>query len=215
MCGPLTRKADSEGDIMDNGITEKISEKKQIILAREKTFANALGAAVLEKPKLSVWMILIPIILVYYMMRFQRYSDSRKDFSENYMISRNRALDAAAEMAGTGKKPDPAELSRLSDVPESARGKHAEFTRVLIEHYGLLLEAEGDDYGALVRSAYGEGTNYLLFLNLLNKAERRMNKALRPHLADSVEGFDEIVQRMEAQSERLRREHAGLIFPSR
>jgi len=37
-----------------------LAEKKEIVLQRELTFANAIGAAVFEKPKVSFWMVFIP-----------------------------------------------------------------------------------------------------------------------------------------------------------
>jgi len=202
--------SESRGKIL----TIDITDKERHVLEHENSFAWALAALVLEKPKLSVWMILIPIILVYYMMRFQRYSESRRNFAEQYLASRKRALDAAARMIRTGEIADLSELSKLSDVPESVRGEYAEFTRVLIDHYVRLLKAEGNDYPALVRSAYGNATNYLLLLNRLNKTEHRMNAALKPHMENTVDNFDDVVRQIEVQSERLRREEAEKIFTS-
>lgn len=195
-------------------LTTDITDKEKHVFAHEDSFAWALTALVLEKPKLSVWMILIPIILVYYMMRFQRYSESRRNFAAQYLASRKRALNAAARIIRTGESADPSELSKLSDVPESVRGEYAEFTGVLIDHYVSLLKAEGNDYAALVRSAYGNATNYLLLLNRLNKTEQRMNAALKPHMENTVENFDDVVRQIEVQSERLRREEAEKIFGS-
>ena len=43
-----------------------LEEKKKLILAHEEKFAHGLGLKVIEKPKLSIWMILVPIIFVYF-----------------------------------------------------------------------------------------------------------------------------------------------------
>jgi len=38
-----------------------LAEKRDKILARETLFANRVSAVVIEKPTLSLWMILIPV----------------------------------------------------------------------------------------------------------------------------------------------------------
>jgi hypothetical protein len=188
-------------------------EKSTHILRHEEGFAGAIAAVVIEKPQLSIWMILIPIIFVYHIYRFQKYSDGRKMFVKNYMISRKRALEEALVVVNTGNEPDIDRLVEMSTIPEVARQQYAEFMAVLIEHYADLLSSEGDNFDELVRSAYRNRTNYLLFLNRLNQTERALNKALKPHLEETLEGVNDIVRTIESRSEGLRRDTAERIFP--
>jgi len=190
-----------------------VDQKHQIILEHEKRFADHLALQVLEKPKLSVWMILIPIIFVHYFHRMQKFSSGRKAFAENYMIVRKRALDEALEVIRTERTPDIKGLVKLSKLPEVVHESNLKMIDLLVLHYTDLIRSDGDTMESLVRSAYKTRTNYLLFVNQLNQIEKALNSALKPHLADSLEGVDEIISAMEIYSERLRRSHAETVFP--
>ena len=191
-----------------------MQEKINGILHAETLFAKRLALKVIEKPKLSIWMILIPIIFVHYFYRFKKFTTGQKQFSQNYMISIRRALGEAAEVVDHGKNPDPVSLASMSDVPEAIREKQAHVYAVMLEHYIDLLRSEGDDVESLIRRVYQKRANYLLFLNRLNRAEKDRNAALKPLLYETTEGVNEVVERMERFSESLRREMAEKIFPS-
>lgn len=187
-------------------------EKKRMIIDHEEQFTGILALQVIEKPKLSVWMILIPIIFVYYFYRLQRFSTGKKTFSEHYMIAINRAINEAEAVIEEGKTPDPAALAGQSDVPESIRDLQTKVYHVLLEHYIDLLKAEGDDFESLIRTAYGSRTNYLLYCNRINQVEKERNKALIPLMEQNTEGVNEIIEKIESHSETLRREIAEQIF---
>ena len=70
-------------------------EKKNYILDYERKFAAQLGRAIMQKPKLSTWMVLIPFIFIFYFQDLSKYKNSRQDFSENYLHSRKIALEEA------------------------------------------------------------------------------------------------------------------------
>jgi hypothetical protein len=190
-----------------------IDQKHQIILEYEKLFADHLALRVLEKPKLSVWMILIPIIFLHYFHRIQKFNSGRNAFAERYLSVRKRALDEAVDVIQTEKTPDIKGLARLSQLPEDVHEPNLKMFELLVSHYTDLMRSDGDTIESLVRSFYKTRTNYLLFVNQLNRVERKLNASLKPHLAESVEGIDEIVGRMESCSERLRRNHAETVFP--
>ena len=105
-----------------------------------------------------------------------------------------------------------ARLAELPDMNSKTREKQANLLAVLVEHYTILLKSEGKDFASLIRAAYGSLTNYLLFLNRLNQAEREVSKALKPNIEGPNEEINDIVSRMEGMSERLRREIAESIF---
>ena len=190
-----------------------VDQKHQIILEHEKRFADLLALRVLDKPKLSVWMILIPIIFIHYFYRIQKFNSGRNAFAENYIILRKRALDEALVVIRTEKAPDIEGLARLSKLPETVHKPNLKMLDLLVSHYTDLMQSDGDTIESLVRSAYKTRTNYLLFINQLNQIERTLNSTLKPHLADSLEGVDEIISAMEIYSERLRRSHAATVFP--
>ena len=77
-----------------------LAQKRDIILQRELAFANAIGAAVIDKPKVSFWMVLIPILFVYFIYRAQRFKSDRMQFDEEFMTTRRRAMDTALRRRG-------------------------------------------------------------------------------------------------------------------
>lgn len=200
----------AKGETLMHDMQEKING----ILHAEELFAKRLALKVIERPKLSIWMILIPIIFLHYFYRFQKFNTGQKRFVENYMISIRRALNEAVEVVENGKKPDPGSMASMSDVPEAVRKKQADVYAVMLEHYIDLLRSKGDDVAALIRRVYQKRTNYLLFLNRLNRVEKDRNSALKPLLYETTDGVNEIVEQMERFSEILRREMAEKIFPS-
>ncbi|MCG2755132.1 MAG: NF038143 family protein [Desulfobacteraceae bacterium] len=186
--------------------------KKTLILEDEERFAYVVSESVFEKPQISVWMVLIPIILVFHMYRHQRYVNNRKSFAENYLIDRRQALEEAYSSFTDNRKPDFAELIKLSDVPNGAAKKYNAWLEMIASHYQNLFHAEGDSYDALIRSSYKNRANYLRFLNKLNDVERQFNAALKPCLEKTAESVDEIVTQMEKCSEALRKDQAIRIF---
>lgn len=187
-------------------------EKSRLILDHEQHFAFALAGRVLDKPKLDIWMFLLPILFIYYMNDFQKFKDGRKAFAANYMVTQKRALDEAVTVVQSGKKADPDGLAKQSEISPEAQTKLTELFIVLIEHYEVLLKAGGGDFDSLVRSAYNSLTNYLLFINQLNNAEKKLNMALKPQFTTESTEVNDILSAMARHSEQIRRKEAHDIF---
>jgi len=190
----------------------ELEEKGRMILAQERLFADILASRALSKPKPNVWMILIPIIFVFYMNDYKKYKDGRQVFANQYLMSRKRALDEAVASLTANRDPDLEPLVSVSDLPEAARQQYHDLLTVLIENYRDLLQTEGETVNDLVRAAYANKTNYLLFLNRLNRAEKELNAALRPVLDDTDKEMGDVIMTIERSSEELRRSRAEEIF---
>ncbi len=189
-----------------------LSEKKDLIWEHEKRFASDLAGAVLQSPKMSFWMVFIPIIIVYHVFQVRKVVEGRKGFTKNYLITREHALEASFSLVEKARNPDFQTILRDSNLPEKAKGPFKELFLLLVQHYADLLRSYGHDAPSLIRSAYKSRTNYLLFLNRLNKAEKALADILRPQAANTAADIDFIVKAMEIHSERLGRERAALIF---
>ena len=187
-------------------------EKSAKILEQEEEFAIALASQIINKPQLSLWMILIPIFFIFYFTNLSKYKNGCRQFAENYLIDKKRALNEAVEAVNGGREPDIRALAELSNMNSEARDKQANILAILTEHYRVLLNSEGEDFASLIRSAYGTLTDYMLFLNRLNQSEKEVNKSLKPDLEEPDEVINDIVSRMEDLSARLRREKAESIF---
>jgi hypothetical protein len=186
-------------------------QKKELILQRELLFANAIGAEVFEKPKVSFWMILIPILFIYFIYRMQRFKSGRMKFEQEFMTTRRKALDLAIEALETGVKPNIDRVARESGITDALEKPYAFWLRTLVDYYGDLLAANGDSFEALVRSAYHNRTNYLLTLNRLSTVEKEFYSALKPRLA-ATEGAAAVIATIEEQTRRLRRDLAEQVF---
>lgn len=189
----------------------ELSDKKEIILQREMVFANAVGALVLDKPKVSIWMVFIPILFLHFIYRMQSYKNQRLKFGEEFMITRRRAMDIALHAAATGCEPDIGDVIRKSSLSEPLHKPYASWVNVLVDYYLDLLAAEGAGFESLVRAAYTSRGNFLLVLNRLNVAEKEFHKALKPHLATTEDAAD-IISKIEFHSQELRRELADRTF---
>jgi hypothetical protein len=190
-----------------------MAHKRDLILADERQLAARVSARVIDKPRLDVWMILIPIFFIFYFWQLKRYAKGRKTFSEKFLITRKRALDEALQCAETGKAPDIDTLDQAADIPDEIRKDYRRWVTLLVEHYRDLILAHGSSYPALVRSTYKSRTNYLLFLNRLNQVEREFDAALKPHLEETTENVNGIIKLMEESVVSLRRQTAEEIFP--
>ena len=190
-----------------------LEKKKDMILAKETAFASAVSAAVIDKPQLSLWMILIPVIFVHFFYRLNKYSQGRKDFTRQFLTSRERSLNEALEALESDRKPDTNKIRQMATIPEGTSKTYVKWVRVMVDHYTDLLASQGETYEEMVRSVYKNRTNYLLFLNSLGEAEKAFDNALKPHLKKDTNGVNDIVNRMEACTTQLRRDEASRIFP--
>jgi hypothetical protein len=192
---------------------ETMTRNRDLILAGEKQFAARVSARVIDKPRLDVWMILIPVFFVFYFWQLRRYAKGRKTFAEKFLITRKRSLDAALRSAETGEAPDAGTVVQAADIPDEIRKDYHRWVSFLVDHYRDLILAHGDTYPALIRSAYKSRSNYLLFLNRLNQVEREFDAALKPHIEDTADNVNGIIKLMEESTSGLRRQFAEEIFP--
>ena len=189
-----------------------IDTKCSLIEAHERGFAHLLASRVIPKPDLSIWMILIPIIFVYFFYRLNRYKTGRTEFVDNYMISRKRALEAARLTATTGTPVDLYTLADQAKLPTEVLPQYRKFLGIFNDYYCDLLQAAGESFEELVRSTFRSKTDYLIMLNRFNQIEKELNTALKPHMENTTEGFNEVVGVLEQSSAVLRRESADKIF---
>jgi hypothetical protein len=188
-----------------------LDKKKELILARELAFANAVGAAVFEKPRVSFWMVLIPLLFLYFIYRMQKYKNGRMKFDEDFMVTRRRALDLAIEALESDHRINLSQAVHQYGLSDELEKPYAAWMGVLVDHYLDLLAVDGDSYDTLVHKAYHNRTNYLLILNRLNTVEKEFYAAIKPKLA-SAEGAADIIATMEKESQRLRRDLAEQVF---
>ena len=193
---------------------DTLALKKQWIADQERSFAWDLARRVIHLPNLSMWMVLIPIILVYHVHRHKKAMSGRSVFVDHYLLSRVRSLEEACSAVSEQRASDiEGVIARAVDLPEAARPAYRAWITVLIRHYSDLLRAPGTDFSELVREAYRSRGNYLLFLNQLNGLEKDLNSALDDHLTEATADVAETILRIETTTVELRRRLADAVFP--
>lgn len=193
---------------------DALATKKEWILDQERSFARDLARGVIEVPKLSMWMILIPIILVYHIHRHNNAVKGRAAFAKHYLLSRKRSLEEACKALEEKRPPDiGAVVARAVDLPDEARPAYQDWIKALVRHYGDLLQATGADCKDLTVAVYRNRSNYLLHLNQLNQLEKALNASIKNHVDEAAQNVSETIVRIEACSAELRRQQAESLFP--
>ncbi len=196
-----------------------LNSKLDSILSQERSLADSIARALRKKRPISVWEIMMPILLIF---NFAKSKTEREVFVQNYLFTKKLALEAAREMVESGRSKKaamvPAEektnelLATVKDgiYTEEIRRKQLREIDLLIDHYCLLLAAEGEDYPALVTAAYRTRTRFLDFLARLEEAERAVNSTALEALGER--GDPGFVAKMEEAAATLRAASADRIF---
>ncbi|NQS70914.1 MAG: hypothetical protein HQQ73_01930 [Desulfobulbaceae bacterium] len=194
--------------------SQTAAKKYEQILAHEEALAKRLALVVLDKPTPPIWMVLIPIFFVFYAWKLKQYANGLKDFSRHYLISRRRALEAAAIAEESGKQVDITPLLAAVDnnIPEETKPLYQEWMQLLSEHYLALLSAKGTDHATLVRNGYRDKTSYLLCSTQLTRAELAFGKALVPQMQGDTTDFLDVLARMDKALADLHRQESEQIF---
>jgi len=192
---------------------DALARKKEWFLDQERGFVRDLARGVIEVPKLSMWVILIPILLVYHLYRHNSAVKGRAAFAQHYLLSRIRSLEEACNALAEKRPPDiDGVVAKAVDLPASAQPPYRDWITVLIQHYIDLLQAPGTDFKALIHSAYGSRSNYLLLFNQMNQLEKTLNAALKNHVGEATQSVIDTIARIENHSTHLRRLQAEALF---
>lgn len=158
-------------------------------------------------------MIFIPFIFIFYFQDFSNYKKQRRAFIDNYLLSRKRALNEAERALTENRNPDIDAVANRSELKEKPKVKYKELLTLLMDHYTSLLNASGENFEALVKSAYGKKKmNYAVFIHQLNTAEKALNAALKPQLKKTEEGVSQTIRKIETRSEKLRRQQLEMFY---
>lgn len=197
---------------------ESIEAKHDIILSREQQFAGTVAVMVIDKPALSAWMVLVPLLFLHYIHRYQTFRATARVFREELIFTKESALDIAFEVVQNGIPAAEALSTHFSgqeaNYTKKAKRVHQKQLKeieILIPHYVDLLRAKGDSYESLVKNVYRNRDDYSQFLNRLQRAEKEVNlEAMR--VSNQAEGFSEIISKMETAIETLRKREIAAIF---
>jgi len=195
-------------------------KKFNCIYNNERLIANSVALRVIQSKPIGVWEFMIPIVFI---LHFMRNKQSRELFIQNYMFTKRHALDAAFKILKKGLSREDA-LSGIEDktralltAPET-QGIYSETIRqeqmieieLLVDHYSKLLVAEGEDFAALARNAYGSRQNCDTFHKQLKSVEKKVSDAAKQTLGAKADV--ETLLRIEMATEEVRQSQIEKIF---
>ncbi|MEX1301275.1 MAG: NF038143 family protein [Desulfotignum sp.] len=198
-------------------MTRKTQSPYDLIWNHENQFAFTVARQVLEKPKISVWIILIPVLFLYYAHKIQQYKAAMHDFSRGLMRSKILALDSAKEELDSGRKNSDYEAAfesgDLEGSPNGRRVREMQIAEVMLlkSHYSRLLGNQGSNYQTLVKKTYRTGADYRQFLNQLARAEEAVNDAVLRAFHPEREAR-EVIQKMQEATLALREKEITTFF---
>ncbi|HBW35162.1 NF038143 family protein [Desulfosporosinus sp. BICA1-9] len=199
------------------------NESYEAILAYENKTAQTITAKVLEKPELSAWMILMPIVFILFMQRSQKYKAASTAFCEGYLYTKKIALDTACRIYKNEYSHEESIAMAAETVQKNPKAEQTviniynqqiEEIKLLCEHYLALLASKEDKYDQMVVSHYQTEDNYLCYINRLTKTEKEVTRATTSTFKDAVE-VPEILGKMEKYLWELRVEEAKQFFIQR
>jgi plasmid maintenance system killer protein len=198
-----------------------LDTKYENILAQENAVAKAVARSVIGQNPVTAWDVLIPIVFVFNVLKFKR---AREIFALNFLFTKKLALQGVFDMIKTGQSREDALAqirNRTSEILASdkkgiysikIRQKQMREVELLLDHYYRLLNAEGKDYGAMVKHAYRTRQDFVAFVKELEGIEKEVNRAASQTV--KTPSAPDIIIKMEEATARLRAAEAENIFPS-
>jgi hypothetical protein len=181
-------------------LPEETDRKRALILDHETAFAHALASRVIDRPEISVWMVLLPLLLVYFFQRRKIFKTASAAFAEHYLKPRRRALEI---VAGSESLDEQSEATPLQQAD-------AALIDVLAGHYRRLLAARGDDYKALVLASYRNASEYRDYLDRLEKTHDAIDAATLA--SPGGETLRDTVNRLRDVQRSLYRQEVAVLF---
>jgi len=194
--------------------------KYKLILEHERSMARAVAGSLIQPKPISVWEVMIPVIFIF---NFAKTKQSREIFIQNHLFTQNMALKAAFDMfkkeitkLAVMESIESQTQKTLSSVPDSIysdeiRREQIKEIELLIDHYGKLFKADGENYAGLVVGAYQTRENYAAFFKQLKVAENDVMMAARRKLGDQADSR-QAAGRLEEITDRIRAAEVEKFF---
>lgn len=199
-----------------------LKKKFDLILSHETAVARSVALAAIKPRPFSVWEVLIPIIFIFGYMKSR---ETREVFAQNVLFTKKMALQTAFDMLKKGHTRE-TEMERIrsktremiASIPggiysDEIRREQLKEIELLVDHYGRLLNSEGDNYDALVRNAYQTPERLADFYKRLQEAEEGVGRAAQRTLGGSADTLT--LERMNAAMRNSRLNVAEKIFGKR
>ena len=198
-----------------------LKKKMDVILSRERRMARVIALKAIRPRPLSVWEVMIPVVFI---MGYMKAKADREVFSQNMLFTKKLALEAAYGMirenqtkADAMRSIDIQTRELLTSVPDGLysdgiRQEQLREMEFLIEHYRKLLQADGQDYDAMVLGVYPQREDFRKFQQALSALEKQVSGAAGRTLGAQTDAA--MLSRIESATDELRRAEVKQIFDS-
>jgi hypothetical protein len=195
------------------------NKKFRMILDYEYALAKSVGLSLIRPKPLTVWDMLIPVIFI---LNFIKLKQSREVFIQNQIFTNTLALEATRDMFKKSKSREAVIITTkkktkdlLTSVPggiysEDIRREQLKEIDLLMDHYGKLFEADGNDCPSLIVNAYSTQENYTAFLTQLKAVEKDVMNAAQRTLGPQADL--QAASRLEELTDKVRAAEAIKIF---
>ncbi len=198
----------------------RLDRNFRVILDREQRFAKSVAFESIDRPELTAWLIIAPLYIIYWLYRARKYKRSIESFHKSFLVHKKWALERAYEMAEQGTSAKELlqrfleQAGHLADNPKLQQSVQQELA-TLLQHYYRLLNATGNDYAQLVRSAYPTQEEFQEVVDSLLQTEKNESQAALEGMQDvDLESASEVSSKMLEASSRLRNRDVQNIFGS-
>lgn len=194
-----------------------LKEKYSVIYSYDEQFAYRLGKEIINKPEVSVWMILLPVLFVHHMYKVNQYKAGIKSFAQGILDPKEKALSKSYNEVSAGKE-IPYEVKDYFpgiDLSAEKQIKLAEkqvgVIRVMEKHYFALLNSQGQSFEELFRKVYPTQGEYRLYLNKLEKSEDELYEYLnrKVHKTDASRQVIKDIRRL---SQKMHKDEIDHFF---
>lgn len=191
-----------------------VQKSYELILNYENQFAHRVAKQIIQKPRISAWLVLMPILFLFYAQKIQQYKTDIHNFCKGLIRTKQLALDSALKEIDTGKKDEIENHFESSEITKDiiqVRIQQLAEIKLLKGHYDKLLRHQGSSYMDLIRQTYQTAGNYRLFLNHLTQIEKSVMDAVLHAYHPNAQHKD-IAQKIYEVVMALREDELKLFF---
>lgn len=200
-------------------MSQRYEERHALLWQREQVVGYALAKELVTKPQVTVWMIMLPLLFLFFIQDLKKYKAGIRGFADGFLKNKKIALDLALKAIQ-----EDASLDRtLADFASESRPEDPVYADLLdiqmreiaclANHYQRLMQGSGRSYEALVQQTYGSAAKYHQFLDKLFSLEDAVLQAafdIQPPEGEA----QTLAGQMQIAARRIRREAAEKMFQS-
>jgi hypothetical protein len=199
-------------------LIKELEARRAMIWYQEQLVAYEVAKVVIPRPKVTVWMIMLPLLFLFFLHDLKKFKAGITDFAQGFLKNKKTALDLTFNATREGI-PVEAKLAQFAaeSWPAPAdqnelHGKQRREIACLMNHYQRLLTGSGKSYAALIKNVYPSAPKYQVFLDTLLELERGVLKAVLQSTPTDGDAH-EIAKLMQTATRQVRQRERDRIFP--